>query len=35
VKDLKFRCTSCGSRRINAVVMARDALGVQPWKAAE
>jgi hypothetical protein len=32
VKDLKFRCAKCGSRRINAV-MSRDALGVQPWKA--
>ena len=29
---LNFRCTKCGSRRTNAVVMARSAMGVQPWK---
>jgi hypothetical protein len=33
VKDLKFRCTGCGSARTDFVVMSRDALGVQPWKA--
>jgi hypothetical protein len=32
LKDLKFCCTECGSRLTDAVVMARDALGVQPWR---
>jgi hypothetical protein len=32
LKDLRFRCTSCGSRRTDAVMMSRHALGVQPWK---
>jgi hypothetical protein len=32
-KDLKFRCTKCGSRLTDHVVMAKDALRVQPWKA--
>jgi Zn finger protein HypA/HybF involved in hydrogenase expression len=31
VKDLRFRCTACGSRRTDQVVMARDALRVAPW----
>jgi hypothetical protein len=33
VKDLKFRCAKCSSRLTDFVVMSRDALGVQPWKA--
>jgi hypothetical protein len=33
IKDLKFRCTKCGSRRTDFVVMSRDALAVQPWRA--
>ena len=33
VKDLKFRCTKCGSRRTDFVVMSRDAIRVQPWRA--
>jgi hypothetical protein len=32
LKDLKFRCR-CGSRLTDAVVMARDTLRVQPWRA--
>jgi hypothetical protein len=31
MKDLRFRCTECGSRRTDSVVMALDALRVQPW----
>jgi hypothetical protein len=34
VKDLKFRCTGCGSRRTSVVVTSRDAQRVQPWRAA-
>jgi hypothetical protein len=30
LKDLRFRYTECGSSRTDAVVMARDALRVQP-----
>jgi hypothetical protein len=30
LKDLKFRCAKCGSRMTDAVMMAKDALGVQP-----
>jgi hypothetical protein len=33
LKDLKFRCAKCGSRRTDFVVMSRDAMGVQPWRA--
>jgi hypothetical protein len=33
VKDLSFRCTSCSSALTDFVVMSRDALGVQPWRA--
>jgi len=33
IKDLKFRCAKCGSRRTDFVVMSRDALAVQPWRA--
>jgi hypothetical protein len=33
LKDLPFRCTACGSRRTDSVVMSRDALAVQPWRA--
>lgn len=33
IKDLKFRCAKCGSRRTDFVVMSRDAVRVQPWKA--
>jgi hypothetical protein len=29
---LRFRCTNCGSSITDSVVMARDALGVQPWR---
>ena len=32
LKDLKFRCTKCGSSLTDSVVMARDALRVQPWR---
>ena len=35
IKDLKFRCAKCGSRRTDFVVMSRDALAVQPWKAGD
>ena len=30
IKDLRFRCTKCGSRLTDSVVMAKDALQVQP-----
>ena len=33
IKDLKFRCAKCGSRRTDFVVMSRDAARVQPWRA--
>jgi hypothetical protein len=33
LKDLRFRCTRCGSRLTDSVVMAKDGLGVQPWRA--
>ena len=33
IKDLKFRCAKCGSRRTDFVVLSRDAARVQPWKA--
>jgi hypothetical protein len=33
LKDLKFRCTKCGSRLTDHVTMAKDALSVQPWRA--
>ena len=33
IKDLKFRCTSCGSRRTSVVVTSQDAQRVQPWRA--
>ena len=33
VKDLKFRCTSCSSALTDFVVMSRDAIRVQPWRA--
>jgi hypothetical protein len=32
LKDLRFRCTKCGSRLTDHVVMSRDALSVQPWR---
>ena len=32
-RRLKFRCTNCSSTLTDFVVMSRDALGVQPWKA--
>jgi hypothetical protein len=32
LKDLRFRCTKCGSRLTDSVVMAKGALGVQPWR---
>ena len=32
IKDLKFRCAKCGSRRTDFVVVSRDALAVQPWR---
>jgi hypothetical protein len=31
--DLHFRCTECGSRMTDSVVVAKDALRVQPWHA--
>jgi hypothetical protein len=31
VKDLKFRCTRCGSRLTDSVVTSRDAQRVRPW----
>jgi hypothetical protein len=33
VKDLKFRCAKCGSRMTDFVIMSRDAIRVQPWRA--
>jgi hypothetical protein len=33
VKDLKFRCTSCSSALTDFVIMSRDALAVQSWRA--
>jgi hypothetical protein len=33
VKDLRFRCTSCGSRLTDFVVTSRDAQRVRPWRA--
>jgi hypothetical protein len=33
LKDLRFRCAKCGSRLTDHVVMAKDALSVQPWRA--
>jgi hypothetical protein len=33
LKDLKFRCAECGSRMTDKVMMGKDALVVQPWKA--
>jgi hypothetical protein len=30
LKDMKFRCTECGSSRTSAVVTSRDALQVKP-----
>ena len=33
LKDLRFRCTKCGSRLTDSVVMAKDALRVEPWRA--
>jgi len=33
IKDLKFRCTKCGSRRTDFVVMGNGGVGVQPWRA--
>jgi hypothetical protein len=33
LKDLRFRCTRCGSSRFtDSVVMAKDALHVRPWR---
>jgi hypothetical protein len=32
LKDLRFRCAKCGSRRTDFVVMSRDAARVQPWR---
>jgi hypothetical protein len=32
LKDLRFRCTKCGSRLTDHVVMSRDTLSVQPWR---
>jgi hypothetical protein len=33
LKDLRFRCAQCGSRMTDSVMMSRDALAVQPWRA--
>jgi hypothetical protein len=35
LKDLRFRCAKCGSRRTDFVVMSRDATRVQPWRTEE
>jgi hypothetical protein len=32
LKDLRFRCTECGSRRTDAVMMGKGGIGVQPWR---
>ena len=32
IKDLKFRCAKCSSRRTDAVVMGKGGIGVQPWR---
>jgi hypothetical protein len=32
LKDLKFRCTKCGSKLTDHVTMARHALRIQPWR---
>ena len=32
IKDMKFRCSRCGSRRTDFVVTSRDAARVQPWR---
>lgn len=32
LKDLKFRCAQCGSRRTDAVMMGKGGVGVQPWR---
>ena len=32
IKDLKFRCAKCGSRRTDFVVMGMGGVGVQPWR---
>jgi hypothetical protein len=29
---LRFRSTECGSRQTDHVVMAKNAMGVQPWR---
>jgi hypothetical protein len=35
LKDLRFRCSKCSSSRFtDHVVMAKDALNVQPWRGA-
>jgi hypothetical protein len=33
LKDLKFRCAKCGSRRTEAVMMGKGGVGVRPWRA--
>jgi hypothetical protein len=30
--ELRFRCSQCSSRRTDWVVIARSAVGVQPWR---
>ncbi len=35
VRDLKFRCAKCGSRRTDAVVMGMSGISVQPWRQAD
>jgi hypothetical protein len=35
IKDLRFRCTKCGSRRTSMVVMGKGGIGVQPWRQTE
>ena len=35
VKDLKFRCTRCGSRLTDCVVTSRNSQRVRPWRADE
>jgi hypothetical protein len=32
IRDLKFRCTACGSRRTDFVVTSRSSSRVKPWR---
>jgi hypothetical protein len=33
LKDVKFRCAKCGSRRTDSVIMGKGGVCVQPWRA--